>query len=280
MIIVGGGGTYLNVVIESLVLTVMLILLFSSLKYREQFRIHYPRLARAYDLMIIAWAGFSLAKLTSIPLNLEGFSLVKFSETEEYFMRMISNVICGISVGILMYGWLYILREIIGKYELVPVVELQHDGGRYTISPGLYLVSDQNPLRILKKYLSGRAAVIISRKPPGVMKRILGVEKTPIMWLTALPEENSVNPKRLEYILHMLVQFMKGSEAEKLVYLDGLEYLILENGFITVFKFLSHLKDYALTNNTIILVPIDTKSLEEKELRLLSREFKIIEDSS
>ncbi len=51
---------------------------------------------------------------------------------------------------------------------------------------------------------------------------------------------------------------------------------MVENGFEPVFKFLAALNDYALLNNTIILVPLDESAVEKRHANLLRREFREI----
>jgi hypothetical protein len=44
-----------------------------------------------------------------------------------------------------------------------------------------------------------------------------------------------------------------------------------------VFKFLSHIKDYSIINNTVTIVVFEPNSLEKREAEFLRREFKILE---
>ncbi|WP_297480721.1 DUF835 domain-containing protein [Thermococcus sp.] len=56
--------------------------------------------------------------------------------------------------------------------------------------------------------------------------------------------------------------------------LDGVEYLILNNGFEPVMKFLLNLKDNLIARNAGIIISIDPKALDEKYVNMLMREFK------
>jgi hypothetical protein len=58
--------------------------------------------------------------------------------------------------------------------------------------------------------------------------------------------------------------------------IDGVEYLILENGFEPVFRFLVNLKDQILLKDSILVLIVDERVLEEKHAFLLQREFKKI----
>ena len=105
------------------------------------------------------------------------------------------------------------------------------------------------------------------------MERKLGSKEVPVLWLTKVEGENYVYPTRLPYLHQILVDFMREDDAPKVIMLDGFEYLVLENGFKPVFKFLTSLKDYALLNNTVILLPLFENAFDEREYALLSREF-------
>ncbi|WP_297534779.1 DUF835 domain-containing protein [Thermococcus sp.] len=258
------------------VIAVMLSLLLFSLRYREKFRDSYPGLARAYDWMIVAWTGFCIAKMAFLPVDLQEGGLKIGLLGDFSYPTLACNLILGLSLLALAYGWSHILRTIVVEYELVPVVEMNADN-KSNLAPGLYLVTPKNALKVLKKFLPGRAAVIISRQHPSFFRKTLGLERTPAIWLSRVGEEDSIHPRKLEQLTHILVQFMRRGEPEKLIYIDGLEYLVLENGFVPVFKFLSHIKDYSLINNTVTIVVFEPNSLEKREAEFLRREFKILE---
>ncbi len=254
----------------------MLSLLLFSLRYRGRFRDSYPSLSRAYDWMIVAWAGFCMAKIVFLPIDIQESGL-RFGIIDSLsHPTFVCNLILGLSLLALAYGWSHILRTIVVGYKLYPVVEMGTDN-KSSLAPGLYLVTPKNALKVLKKFLPGRAAVIISRQHPNFFKKTLGLERTPAVWLTRVNVEDSIHPRKLEQLTHMLVQFMRTGEPEKLIYIDGLEYLILENGFVPVFKFLSHIRDYSLLNNTVTIVVFEPDLLEKRETEFLRREFKSLD---
>ncbi len=138
------------------------------------------------------------------------------------------------------------------------------------ITPGLFLLGvgrEEFICRISK----GRKSLIISRRQEKYW-RSLGCD-APVIWLSKVNGNNIIHPRRLEYLNHIIVQLMH-EDGEKLVFLDGIEYLILENGFNSVFRFLTFLKDYGLMSNTMVIVEIDEKTLKKEERALLKREFK------
>jgi tetratricopeptide (TPR) repeat protein len=60
------------------------------------------------------------------------------------------------------------------------------------------------------------------------------------------------------------------------VLLDGLEYLILQNNFENVLKFVELLKDDIALNDAVLLLPIDPATLDTKQMALLERYMRVI----
>lgn len=135
------------------------------------------------------------------------------------------------------------------------------------------MCEDSKKWELFLTLLNGRKGFVISREPSSLVKRRLGSKEVPVLWLTKVEGGNSIHPSRLPYLLQTLVDFMREDDAPKLVLLDCFEYLVLENGFKPVFKFLTSLKDYALLNNAVILLPLFKNALDEREYALLNREF-------
>ena len=91
-------------------------------------------------------------------------------------------------------------------------------------------------------------------------------------WVTSVEGERSISPTNLPKILDMAVKFMKeAQEAGKkpLIVIEGFDYLVLENGFSSVLKFLSALRDYALLNDATVFLVGSDDFLSERERHLL-----------
>ena len=138
---------------------------------------------------------------------------------------------------------------------------------------GIFLCDHFEKWKLFLTLSNDRKGFVISREPLSLVERKLGSKEVPVLWLTKVEGENCVYPTRLPYLHQILVDFMREDDAPKVIMLDGFEYLVLENGFKPVFKFLASLRDYVLLNNTIILLPVFGNALDEREYALLSREF-------
>ena len=93
-------------------------------------------------------------------------------------------------------------------------------------------------------------------------------------WISKLDEKGVIHPTNLPKMLDIAIKYMKKAKEENkqgLIIIDGVEYLIVENGFKAFLKFLSHLRDHAVLNSTVIYLVTDLNSLNEKERAALMR---------
>ena len=70
----------------------------------------------------------------------------------------------------------------------------------------------------------------------------------------------------------MVKEFIE-ERKEAIILLDGLEYLILQNGFETSLRFIQALNDLVILNKATLIVPVNPASLSVKELSLLEKEM-------
>ena len=104
-----------------------------------------------------------------------------------------------------------------------------------------------------------------------------------VIWLTdtSVSDKKTINPHRLEFeMMRMYASFVK-SNPKSAIILDGFEYLVVENGFDKVFKFIKKINDLSSVNNATLFVPIGNDSLEPDQLGTLKKEFdKVIDMTS
>jgi hypothetical protein len=64
-----------------------------------------------------------------------------------------------------------------------------------------------------------------------------------------------------------------GKGGDTVILLEGVEYLILHNGFEDVLKVIQSLDDVVVQNKSRLIVPIDPSTITEQQFHLLSREL-------
>ena len=67
---------------------------------------------------------------------------------------------------------------------------------------------------------------------------------------------------------------------EAMVIIDGLEYLVINNGFQQALRFMEHVNEQVMQSKSTVLIPISPSAFSEKELALLERNVEVIEQPS
>jgi len=138
-----------------------------------------------------------------------------------------------------------------------------------------YLVEEDKPetsynlfVNALKKGMKG---FCITRNYPAKIRSKFDLKDTPVIWLSNVGRENTIRPKDLEKLSLSLEQFLS-QPGGGIVLLDGLEYLITNNNFITVLRLIQSLRDQVAINQSILLMAVNKSTLESHQLNLLERE--------
>ncbi len=123
----------------------------------------------------------------------------------------------------------------------------------------------------------GKRGLVITRTHPTRVQQMYGLD-CPVMWIAkaAKPVGGviSLEPTRLMKIHSTISDFIKANPGA-VVLLDGLEYLVTENGFATVMKAIQLTNEEVAMSGSFLLVPIDPRAFETQQLGLLEREFSI-----
>jgi isoleucyl-tRNA synthetase len=137
-----------------------------------------------------------------------------------------------------------------------------------------YLVKEERSVytfkMLLKSVKKGKPGYCVTRLYPDKVREIYGLEDIPILWLSNVGKEDSVRPKDLEKLSLSLEQFI--TKKSGVVLLDGIEYLITNNNFITVLRLIQSLRDQIAINRSILLISVNPSTLDEHQLNLLERE--------
>lgn len=84
-------------------------------------------------------------------------------------------------------------------------------------------------------------------------------------------EHEEVPPAALTTLTTRVAEFLR-VEGEKAIILEGLEYLITENKFDTVLRFVAFLKDAVAKRGSYLIMPFDSSTRDTREYSQLRRE--------
>lgn len=146
-----------------------------------------------------------------------------------------------------------------------------------------YLFSERGVCRAYEAFrrllTEGRRGLIISRNHPARVQQQYGFD-CPIMWIAKSTRPQSsvitLEPTRLMKIHTTISDFIKANPGAA-VLLDGLEFLITENGFGPVMKTIQLTNEEVAMTGSYLIVPIDPRTLETQQLGYLEREFSLPE---
>ena len=118
---------------------------------------------------------------------------------------------------------------------------------------------------------NGRRGFCVSRTfPEKIRERFPELKGVPIVWLSNVGKDDTIRPKDLEKLSLSLEQFM--AQEGGTILLDGIEYLITNNNFITVLRLVQSLRDQIAINRAILVMPVNPLTLDQNQRSLLERE--------
>jgi hypothetical protein len=115
----------------------------------------------------------------------------------------------------------------------------------------------------------------ITRQHPNHVDRSR-FERTPkIIWLSTTLGKNYVDPHNLGSLTTMIHEFVITNE-KSVIFVDGLEFLMINNDFSRVIKFIEYVNETVMQNKAVLFLAIDERVFEERELAILERNLEIV----
>ncbi len=143
-----------------------------------------------------------------------------------------------------------------------------------------YLIVDDSPAvaydeykTILRKEVPG---LCVSTTFPEKLRKEFEISEGALYWLSDTvtdPSVSTIDPKRLDFELMRAVSNFFKESPKGVVMIDGIEYLVVENGFDRVLRFVKKINDLASVNDATIFVPLTPSALGEEEFAMLRKEF-------
>jgi hypothetical protein len=139
----------------------------------------------------------------------------------------------------------------------------------------IYLVEEDKPdlcYRILvDMQTKGIPGLCVTRLYPDILIQKYDLSNCTIVWLSNAGKDDIIRPRDLERLSFMLEQFL--SNEQGVVLIDGIEYLITNNDFVTVLRLIQSIRDQVAVNKAIMIISLNPSTLGNQELNLLEREM-------
>jgi hypothetical protein len=131
------------------------------------------------------------------------------------------------------------------------------------------------PCKGCKKYKSRPQGLIVTRQYPHEVRAKYFLQTTPIIWLSSVAGNDNMDPAKLSLLTDNLVNFMEKSQ-NGVVLVDGLEYLATSNDFARLLKAADRWSETAMTSNSVLIMSIDARSFDPKELAIMERNREVV----
>jgi len=154
-------------------------------------------------------------------------------------------------------------------------------GEHFPVERGfIYLVKEKRPniaFEMFNEAISkGASGMLVVREHPDRMIQMYKFDAKKILWLTRRVGKDHADPTELSLLSHKISRFVDES-GRSVVLLEGLEYMITQNDFDTVLRFVDHLHDFVLAHDCAFIIVIDPRVLSTREIALLERSAKVVE---
>ncbi len=163
---------------------------------------------------------------------------------------------------------------------MYPVIHAS-PGEQFPIEKGfVYLVKEKRPNIGFQMYNEatshGAVGMLVVREHPNRLKQLHEFEAAKILWLTRRVGLDHIDPTELSLLSLEISKFVE-ARPKSIVLIEGLEYIITQNDFETVLRFVNHLHDFVLAHDCAVVFVIDPRVLSTRELALLERSARIVE---
>jgi two-component system cell cycle response regulator len=158
---------------------------------------------------------------------------------------------------------------------------------KYVLSPGRSYVIEESPpdvsfdaftnlVSTLDEKGKKTYGLMLTRQHPDLVRQKYGLESTSIYWLATKAGDGVISPTNLSILAQTMVKFAEGHD-DGVILLDGVEYLISNNDFNKVLKMIDQVNDNISQSGSRLILPVDPRALDQKELALLQRNMERLE---
>jgi len=212
---------------------------------------------------------------------------------------------------IMVFLFAVIVESISGKGFTGLIVDSEVEDGKrsgfrvYDIPRGIYLIEDEKPGSAFSIFselvtlplspdakIPGREesasatleflipqGLVVTREFPDSIRKNFNLQVTPIIWLTESPGDMRIAPTSLAVLTDTIVRFME-TNPNSIVLIEGIEYMVTFNDFRKVLKQLDSLNEMAWVTNGRLLISVDPRAFDERELAMLERDRKVVKQTA
>ncbi len=237
--------------------------------------------------------GYDVSDILSRPISdfVDDVNMLEFADRKDFEMIFITRngerVKMNVSTSLLMDGddkqGLIVTLQDRSRLRGLFITPLKEDVAEdihcseIELENGyIYLSGSEDPQQSYRTFSEmvrcGKPGLCISRMNPDKIRSIYGIPRTPIVWLTKnrIDGQQSIDSTEL-FRIHPTIADFVNKVDDGVVLMDGLEYLILDNDFMSVVKLMEQTNDTIMASSSRLILQLDPHVLEKKEFHLLKR---------
>lgn len=163
--------------------------------------------------------------------------------------------------------------------ELVPAAPFEPKLEKLKVGHS-YIIEEEKPVKCFVLFVDnlnlGFRGMALTRMNPKRVNELYNVGSAAVLWLTDREgdPETSVPPV-LEKIIYRIENLLN-TPGKSVLMIDGFDYLVSNNNFDSVLRFLRRLIDEVSESQTIFIMSITPETIADNELKILEREMEII----
>ena len=154
-------------------------------------------------------------------------------------------------------------------------------GGVHRLEEGRsYLVKERKPGKAWTYFTGalddGFEGLYITRQHPNHVDKRHGPKTLRVVWLSTTLGRDYVDPHNLGALTNLIHTFSEGPHRS-IVLLDGLEFLMINNDYARVLKFMETLHEIVMQRRNVLIVSVDDRAFDPKEMAFLERNTLVLE---
>jgi hypothetical protein len=139
-----------------------------------------------------------------------------------------------------------------------------------------YFIKEERPLYSFQIFESainaGMTGLCITRQNPQEITERFKISGAQIYWLRKLPARNYLDPGNLVSIANVMKDYIRSGE-KCVILLEGIEYLISNNGFQHVLNMVEYITEYISNSASSLMISANPSAFVERELALLEKDL-------
>lgn len=143
-----------------------------------------------------------------------------------------------------------------------------------------YLVKERKPGRAWTMFAQtlddGYDGLYVTRQHPNHVEKRHGPRTLKVVWLSTTLGRDYVDPHNLGALTNLINAFTQ-EPRRTIILLDGLEYLMINNDYGRIIKFVEYLHEIVMQKQCILILSVDERAFEAKEMAFIERNSVLLE---